>query len=318
MSTLDLNNVTFGAEYEFGDIWRTDLPSGLTWNDKDYSIVSSTGIANDPRGKVYQRGAEINSAPTETINEQLELFRSLIDSHPEASLNHRTNLHLHIRVPGLSQDLPTLKKLLSYVHTHETEVYDAIEPIPVPNKEDYESSEAYKGALKRYKRRKVSHQQKVPAARVQKALKANTVEEFLAAHAPVNAKGEPAWGLTTRAGINLLQLKETDTIEFRHCTNTVDVNLLASCFHWVKNFIPLALDDAPVVELLSQYEYKFPPFLAYNHAMEIGYQYTNFDKLSRQTVETRLSAMRQVLDLETCVAEDVVAWINRNDPEHVF
>lgn len=48
---IDLANVTFGAEYEFGDIWRSkSLPEGLQWNTKDYSIVSSTGIANDPKG----------------------------------------------------------------------------------------------------------------------------------------------------------------------------------------------------------------------------------------------------------------------------
>jgi hypothetical protein len=98
----------------------------------------------------------------------------------------------------------------------------------------------------------------------------------------------------------------------------LDVEQLASCFHWVENFIPMALDNAPVTELLSRYTYQFPPFLPYNHAMEIGYQYTNFDKLSRKTVEGRLSAMRQDLNLEECRAEDVVAWISKNDPEHVF
>jgi hypothetical protein len=315
---IDFKNATLGVEYEFGDIWRTTLPEGLSWNEKDYSIVSSTGIANDPKGKAYNRGGEINAAPTDTVVEQLAMFERLLSSHPEAALNYRTNLHLHIRVPGLSEDLTALKKLLAYVHVYESEIYAAIEPIPAPNRSDYESAEAYKGAQKRFKRRKVSHQQKVPKERVRKALKAKTVEEFLAAHAPVTAKGEPAWGLTTRAGINLLQLKETDTVEFRHFTNTLDVEQLTSCFYWVENFIPMALDNAPVTELLSRHTYQFPPFLPYNHAMEIGYQYTNFDKLSRKTVEGRLSAMRQDLNLEECRAEDVVAWISKNDPEHVF
>jgi hypothetical protein len=315
---IDLKNVTFGCEYEFGDIWRTELPKGLSWNGKDYSIVSSTGIANDPKGKVYTRGGEINSDPTSTVEEQLAMFSELLSLHPEAALNHRTNLHLHVRIPGLRDDLVTLKQLLAYVHANELAIYNAIEPIPTPKKTDCENDEAYKGALKRFKRRKVSHQYKVPADRVARALQAKTVDEFLAAHAPVTSKGEPAWGLTTRAGINLLQLKETDTVEFRHFTNTLQLEELESCFRWVANFVPMALDNALVPELLQQHNYKFPPFVPYNHAMEIGYQYTNFDKHSRKTVEKRLTAMRRDLNLESCRATEVTSWIDKNDPEQVL
>lgn len=309
---IDLKNKTYGAEYEFGDIWRTDLPEGLTWNTKDYSIVSSTGIANDPKGILYKRGGEINSRPTENVAEQLAMFKELLEQHPEAAINHRTNLHLHVRVPGLSRDLQSLKKLLSYIDNNQEEIYKNIEPIPYPSKYEFEDEESNKGALKRFRRRKVSHQYPVPKDRVRNALQAETVEGFLAAHAPQDKKGKPAWGLTTRAGINLLQLKETDTIEFRHFTCTKDVQKLASCFVWVSKFIEGALDNAPVDELLRAYPYKFPEFAPYNHSMEVGYGYTNFDKLSRKVVTERLTAMRKTLNLEECSAEHVVEWIKEN------
>lgn len=309
---IDLKNKTYGAEYEFGDIWRTSLPDGLTWNTKDYSIVSSTGIANDPKGILYKRGGEINSRPTERVEEQLSMFKELLESHPEASVNHRTNLHLHVRVPGLSQDLQSLKKLLSYIDKNQEEIYKNIEPIPYPSKDEFENEESYKGALKRFRRRKVSHQYPVPKDRVRNALQAETVEGFLAAHAPQDKKGKPAWGLTTRAGMNLLQLKETDTIEFRHFTCTKNVQELASCFVWVSKFIEGALDNAPVEELLRAYPYKFPEFAPYNHDMEEGYGYTNFDKLSRKTVTERLALMRATLNLEECSAKEVVEWIKEN------
>lgn len=308
---IDLSAATYGAEYEFGDVWLTDLPDGLSWNTKDYSIVSSTGIANDPKGKAYKRGGEINSRPTNSTPEQINMFQALLKLHPEAAINHRTNLHLHVRVPGLSEDLPSLKKLLAYIDANQEEIYAAIEPIPVPNRSDYSSEEAYKGALKRYKRRKVSHQYKVPKERVQKALAANSVEEFLAAHAPTTASGQPAWGLTTRAGINLLQLKETDTVEFRHFTNTLDVDKLGNCFAWIENFIPFALDNAPVAELLSVRNYEFPEFAPYDHNMELGYSYTNFDKNPRRVAVERIVKLRDRLDIDTCSAAEVVAVINQ-------
>jgi hypothetical protein len=307
----DFSDVTFGAEYEFGDIYRTELPYGLTWNEKDYSIVSSTGIANDPKGLVYTRGGEINSVPTKYPEQQLAMFADLIEQHPEASVNHRTNLHLHIRVAGLSEDLDVLKRLLAYIDANQVAIYQAIEPVPVPVRADYASAEAYKGAQKRYKRRKVSHQYAVSATRVERALGASTVEQFLAAHAPVQADGKPAWGLTTRAGINLLQLKETDTIEFRHFTCTKNVRELLHCFNWVSNFVPAALDNAPVEQLLSAADWQFPTFAPYDHAMECGYQYSNFDKNSRKVATQRINALRDTLDIDNCTAEQTVEAIKQ-------
>jgi hypothetical protein len=309
---IDLANVTFGAEYEYGDIWRDrQLPTGLSWNAKDYSVVSSTGIANDPKGLVYSRGGEINSDPTTTINEQVDFFESLLTANLEPRLNHRTNLHLHIRVPGLSQDLNALKLLLAYIDSNQTAIYNAIEPVPTPNRVNYESEEVYKGARKRYKRRLVSHQYKVPAARVKEALQATTPEQFFDAHSRLQANGGRAYGLTTRAGINLLQLKETDTVEFRHFTNTLDPAKLRCCFEWVAAFIPAALDNALVPELVAASGQNFPEFVPYNHAMEVGYCYTNFDKNPRRVATQRINALRDLVNIDSCTAEETVEAIKQ-------
>jgi hypothetical protein len=306
-----LEGFTYGAEYEFGDIQRKELPDGLTWNTKDYSIVSSSGIANDPKGKAYTRGGEINSRPTATINEQLDMFNQLVYLRPEAKLNHRTNLHLHIRVPNLKEDLKALKTLLTYVDTYQEETYTLIEPIPAPVFGTSATLAEQRGAKTRYKRRKVSHQYKVSKERVKRALQANSVEEFFAAHAPVQADGKPAWGLTTRAGINLLQLKETDTIEFRHFTNTLDVHELECCFIWVHNFMNAALTGSHTpAELFKEViDWHFPPFQPYNHAMEVGYQWTNFDKNSRKVATERINELREHFDLDVCTAEEIAPWI---------
>jgi hypothetical protein len=310
---IDPKKITFGAEYEYGDIDRNaKLPDGLSWNKKDYSIVSSTGIANDPKGLLYTKGGEINSRPTETIAEQVDFFEALMAADLGSQLNHRTNLHLHIRVPGLSEDLEALKTLLRYVDENQGEIYRTIEPIPVPTREQFETKEAFQGAMKRCRRRKVSHQYAVPRDRVERALKATSVEEFLAAHAPQDKQGQPAWGLTTRAGINLLQLKETDTVEFRHFTNTLDTAEIASCFMWVFEFMTRVWDNPPLSHIVNAYNYQFPAFLPYNHDMEVGYQYTNFDKNSRKVVTERLGNMRKDLDLEQCSAKQVAEWINKN------
>ena len=305
----DFSMCTYGAEYEFGDIYRTELPHGLTWNEKDYSIVSSTGIANDPKGRAYQRGGEINSVPTKYPEQQLAMFADLMEQHPEARVNHRTNLHLHICVPGLSEDLESLKRLLAYIDTNQVAIYEAIEPVPVPVRAEFQSDGSYKGAVKRYKRRLVSHQYKVPAARVAEAMQATTVREFFDAHSKLQGNGKRAYGLTTRAGINLLQLQETNTVEFRHFTCTRNVKELQHCFNWVSKFIPAALDNAPVAELVGVANYQFPAFAPFDFAMECGYGYTNFQHNSRKVVEERLRKLRQHVDIDTCSALETLAAI---------
>jgi hypothetical protein len=46
--------------------------------------------------------------------------------------------------------------------------------------------------------------------------------------------------------------------------------------------------------------------------MEVGYQYTNFDKNTRKIVTERLGNMRKDLDLEQCSAKQVAEWISKN------
>ena len=42
---------TCGVELEYGNVsLDCKLTGGATWNDKDNTVVSSTGIANDPKG----------------------------------------------------------------------------------------------------------------------------------------------------------------------------------------------------------------------------------------------------------------------------
>ena len=295
--------LTYGAEFEFADIRRdAELPAGASWNKKDYSIVSSTGVANDPKGKLYNLGGEINTDPTDNIEEQVDVLYKIVAKRPEAKVNYRSNLNLNIGAPEFTENLDMIKQILRFVDQWQEELYPLIEPIPKPDPAD-------KAAMKRYRRRKVSHQQKVPHDRVLRALDATTFDEFFAAHAPVSKTGDPVWALTTRAGINLLQLKETGTIEFRHFPGTLVGTELLDCFCWIHQFFYCALEGGDPVSLFKSQPWTFPKFEPFDHNCEIGYQYTNFDKNSRKVVAERLEGLSKHLDLETCSASDLVNLI---------
>lgn len=299
--TFSVKDWTYGVELEYGNCDRSieTLPDGASWNSLDNTCVSSTGIANDPQGKLYKFGGEINTRPTSTTDEQVEhiarVNKFLRDNGPAPIVNYRSNLHIHIRVPGLKDNLPALKKLLRYINTYQQQAFDIVENIPVPDRNTLPPHE-YIWHKKRYDRRLTSHQHKLPQKRVDAMLAATTPTEFWYEHAHKDAKGNPAWFQCPRAGINLRQLfEETNTIEFRHFPGTLKVTEMRSALNWCRDFLDLALnfDDVPPVSLLEKHKYAFPQFEPYEFETEQVYQFTNFDKNSRKVVAERLTLIRE-------------------------
>lgn len=304
--TFSVKDWTYGVELEYGNCDRSieNLPDGAKWNNLDNTCVSSTGIANDPQGKLYKFGGEINTRPTTSTDEQVEhiarVNKFLRDNGPAPIVNYRSNLHIHIRVPGLKDNLPALKKLLRYINTYQQQAFDIVENIPVPDRNTLPPHE-YIWHKKRYDRRLTSHQHKLPQKRVDAMLAATTPTEFWHEHAHKDAKGNPAWFQCPRAGINLRQLfEETNTIEFRHFPGTLKVTEMRSALNWCRDFLDLALnyDDVPPVTLLENHKYSFPQFEPYEFETEQVYQFTNFDKNSRKVVAERLTLIRDSVKID--------------------
>lgn len=300
MTNSSIDSWTYGVELEYGNCGRHSvLPDGAKWNDKDNTCVSSTGIANDPLGKLYEYGGEINTRPTSTIEEQVNHI-ALINASlsPEPIVNYRSNLHIHVRVPGLSDDLEMCKKLLRYVDKYQTAAFKIVEDIPVPDRMMMSELE-YEWALKRMKRRYRSHQYTMPDNRVEAMLAAKTTQEFYEEHAPLTEKGR-MWFFSPRAGINLRQMwEETNTIEFRHFPGTLDMEEMESCIRWCQLFLYAALtDEEPPYEINRKNKFKFPKFEEYEFETEQVYQATNFDGNSRTHVAQVLEKLRKEIDID--------------------
>ena len=60
---------TYGVEHELGD-WDTRQGFGKFGRDREPNICNSNGVAGDPSLRDYPFGAEINSPPSETPEEQ--------------------------------------------------------------------------------------------------------------------------------------------------------------------------------------------------------------------------------------------------------
>ena len=123
--SFDKNDFTWGYEIEWGDVdRRLEIPEHLgSWEYSETDIVNLNPpyqyVACDPRGESPPFGGEINTKPTSTWQEQADRVMELHDlfvAHgdtPTASVvNHG---HLHVFVPGLKDDIASLKKLIAYV-----------------------------------------------------------------------------------------------------------------------------------------------------------------------------------------------------------
>lgn len=290
---LDQKSWSYGAEHEWAD-WpiTAALPPGCAHNRKDHTVANSNGIANDPTGRLYAFGGEINTRPTATVDEQVEVMHALLRALPMARVNYRSNLHVHVRAPGLAEDLAALKQVQKYVHAHMPAFFDLIAPLPRPIQWQYRQREVFEGATRRWRRCMVSHRTLLSEARLAHQLRAETCREFFEREVP--RKGaRPLWHLQPRVCVNLRQLLETDTIEFRHFPGTRDAREFRACLEWCRRFLAAALVSAPVDPLAAWARaQKFPQFCAYDHAIDVRFRATIHDgSVPREVIKRNIKAM---------------------------
>lgn len=279
---------TYGVEHEFADWNRNEpLPENFGIDYRDVTIVNSNGIAVDPLAKLYHRGGEIQTPPTPTAREQVALMIHLADIH-DVTVNYRSNLHVHIRVPGLKDNLEALKQLQEFNAQHLPNVLPAIEPMWSIDdherrmcKEDkvYPTTVWRKGAKRRLNRCRVSHHTIIPWARVKNQLAAKSLQEFFEAEVPRSQAGRPLWHCQPRAAVNLRQLMQTDTIEFRHWPGTLFMHQLYDAVRWCSEYLLMGLFNCKEdpMKLLKWDEWTFPQWNVYCHWMEVRYRATCHD-----------------------------------------
>lgn len=285
---LDTSTWTYGAEHEFSD-WdaRKGVPKGFN-RAPDYTIVNSNTIASHPDINIYHLGGEFNTPPTSTPEGQADALHTILEMHPNCTINHRSNLHIHVRIPGLKDNLTLLKKIQLFIHTQLPLVIDKIEPIPMGLTD---------AERKREKRRYISHHKFLSKDRVAKQLKATTPQEFFESEVSKGLDGRLLWHLSSRVCVNIRQILQTDTIEFRHFPGTLDEKELLTSVNWCRDFLKYAILGKPIKSLSESYlkdGFPFPKFPKYNLELEIGYQATcKHGKFSMSEVKDNI---RMILD----------------------
>jgi hypothetical protein len=151
-------------------------------------------------------------------------------------------MHVHVRIPGLREDLTKLKLLQAYISKN-AKVYDLVHRYEKPDSK-------HKLVRKRYMNVLRSRKTVLLPSRVAAQLKAKTPTEFFEAEAARNSKtGVVMYHGTRRSAISLRQLLQTDTIEFRHFCSTLDMDQILTAIHWCRDYLRAAFDHYSAVEL---------------------------------------------------------------------
>lgn len=280
---------TYGAELELADWPRQEkLPvKGMAIDEGAYTNVNSDGVAVDGPGKLYHLGGEILTAPSVNPSGSAEQQELIKERWPEASLNYRLGLNVHVRVPGLRESLKRLKRVQRFIHRVMPDLLPVIDPIPKPTEEEYGKS--LLGAKRCYRTRLRDHYTLMPSNRLKLQAGAKTPKEFFEAEAIHLPTGKVHWAITPRVCVSLRQMLQTDTIEFRHFPEPVSAEELLNTTLWCKMFTEASLDGSGVSaeDLLEEFEFEsrsWPKFMPYDPWLDKGWYYTTRHRHAAETV----------------------------------
>lgn len=278
---------TYGMEIEWGDVPRTmDIPETHgSWEFSERDIINLKEpykyVCADPLGIDPPMGGEINTKPTHTWEEQVERYFDLKqlfnDAGYEPSISCTCHTHIHCRVPGLRDDIDSLKRLTKYIKENQTVTIDKVY--------GFHENSQMKGVKGSKMYLKFDGGRKIPDYMADNIMNlATDFNSFIKMHAA--GKDGISMGRPFRYAINMYTLKHIDTIEFRLFRGTLDRTELESCFRFVEDFLDAALNDGPrVEELFETQDYKFPPML-WDQSQFIGWIKTKHPENRGKKVRT--------------------------------
>lgn len=273
-----MDALTFGLELEWADVdKRTPIPADLgAWDWKDYTIVNSDGHANDPTGKSWVYGGEINTAVTATPHEQADIVQALNDLlHP--TVNHSCALHVHIGYPPLKDDIVLLQQFMAYTIREQAYFYATSFRQRKPSALMYPDDVELKAAKKHHAARAHRSTKRLPANRVTEVMNADNPQAFYDAHAPLSGNtGKRVWHLSARSGVNMKALWKHGTVEFRCFAGTTSAAEALAAVEWSRLFFTNALTDGQSMRDFPVPE-QLPVAVAYDHALQRGFDATKFE-----------------------------------------
>lgn len=248
-------NYTYGAELEIPD-WNCKTKTqelektGAKRNLDDTTIINSSGVSNDPSLQTCIYGSEINTMPTDSITSQISHISDVLNSIGDYGVNHSQNLHLHIRVPGLRDNIQLLKQFTLWIYENQ-EAYSKRFIYPELERQSnlgvIESDEHSQLRRKFHARRKQSRMRYLYPYEIEAVKKAQNYKEWYDSHFAYGKVMQRKLNYTLhRQYINLPQLNATDTIEFRFFSFEDSLEKIRNAFELCEATVAAMISNKPL------------------------------------------------------------------------
>jgi hypothetical protein len=257
--------LSWGCELEFGDVDRTLLiPETLgDWNYFETDIVNQRGqnwgIATDPYGVNPKWGGEVNTRPTKTWRQQLDIIKKLIEFFTEngcpPTVSCVSNTHIHAGV-----EKSNLVKLFDYTIRNQKIFVDTVY--------DFNYDESMNKEILNYllfDSGKLVEQQKIDLIK-------KYGNYFKIIRLDKN--------FYNRYAINLESLNYNKTVEFRCFRATLNLKELEACFMASEYFLKCALNCGPDLDEAFKSTKRQYPKLNYDEKLFTSWQKTKHPPVS--------------------------------------
>ena len=263
---------SWGSELEWGDIPKTmELPSNLGAFEFAESCVVNVNpgpdqyLACDPSMVMTTLGGEINTMPTWDWRDQVRITKELIylfndQGYRPSATPGISDQGIHVHVPGLENDLPMLKRLLTYCQNNWMDMFKLTYNPPSPHQ-----------WANRWIKQTINYssewRSKLPDQHYKLAMAQTDLVGFhrWMGYDSVNDKIErgSVWTPNLRWGFNFDNFVRTKTFEFRFFNSTIDLHQVADTFRFCEQFMinALAEDGKSVAEIVDEGKYHFAPFM---------------------------------------------------------
>ena len=255
--------LSWGTELELGDIGRSEIiPHTLgVWEYFESDIVNQRkpywGIAVDPKGVNPNIGGEINTFPSKTWEEQINIISKIEqffrDKGYEPTTSCVSNTHIHVRIKDICKNVDLLKRFILAILVNQKQFVESVYHFELdPRMSEYaiQYLRDDSGLLN-------------DATQLKRMLCAKSIDEiFSLIRGDVSTIREKS----KRCAINLKPLLFMETVEFRCFRSTLNKEELSSCFKICQRFIETCVDNVKFDCLFQEHDYVFPR-LNYDHEL---------------------------------------------------
>lgn len=275
-----MSRYSYGLELELvNNDSRKGLPKGFSqFSDQESDLCNSVGkfrgLCNDPTRKFVPITAELNSTPTDDYKLQSEYVKNAVEFYPEATINCRIDLHLHIGHPRFKTDLDLLKKLVTYFY-HNTELWNDLMYHTFVLPDEYSVHMDARSFQN-------TNRKTMPEWRYNQIMSSNSIEEFLLNHQK-DTSGKVNTRMTTRYPFNMFAIKDHGTIECRAFWPTLDSNEINARFELITRIVDTVVSNrnTPLQVLVKEwledgYDTIRSSQYPYDHFVHCAWKYASY------------------------------------------